>query len=167
MINIDEGKANIYLVHGVFAIIIGCVLAMTIHFTIFIPFIVLAVGLFMSTNGLTLNFKSKTYTKYSSIFGYKIGKPQKIEYIISATLILSIERAKTNQAMIMGEAGRSKSMTYDIVLMDEFGESTLLHDFIKYRHAIKALERLKTHFEIQTFDKVLDKLQQNKRNARR
>lgn len=166
MTNINEGQTNNYLVHGVFTLIGGALLIF-IHFTLFIPFILIAIALFMSSNGIILDGKKKATMLYSDFFGYKYGKWNKYENIIHAKLILSIERAITNQAMIMGDRGTSKSMTYDIILTNEFGEDILLYEFLKYSKAQKALVAINKEFNTPIVDKVAEKLMQNRKHPRR
>lgn len=166
MIDISEGYTYNYLVHGVFILIIGAPL-IYFHFLLWVPFILVAIAFFTSSNGLLIDVKNSRYKAYGNLLGYKTGKWRSINRLIHATLVLSIERAKTNQAYIMGERGFSKSMTYDIQLTDEFGETVLMYEFLKYKTAIKALSAIEKEFQIKVTDKVAEKLIQNKVNPRR
>jgi hypothetical protein len=166
MIDINEGHTNNYLVHGVFTLILSAPL-MYFHVLFWLPFILIAIALFTSSNGLLIDVDNMRYKAYGNLLGYKTGKWITISRPIHAALILSIERAKTNQAYIMGERGFSKSMTYDIQLTNEFGETILMYEFLKYRIAIKALAAIEKGFKIKVTDKVAEKLIQNQVNPRR
>ena len=166
MIDINEGFTNNYLVHGVFTIIAGAPL-IYFHILWWLPFIIVAVALFTSSNGLLIDVKNQQFKPYGNILGYKVGKWKSMKNPFHATLILSIERAKTNQTMIMGERGMSRSKTYDIQLTNEFGDVTLMYEFLKYSVAINALAAIEKEFKINTTDKVAEKLIQNRTNPRR
>ncbi len=166
MIDINEGFTNNYLVHGVFTLIGGAPL-MYFHVLLWLPFVIVAIALFTSSNGLLIDAETHQYKAYGNVLGYKLGTWKPIKHPFHATLILSIERAKTNQAYIMGERGISRSKTYDIQLTSEFGETALMYEFLKYKDAIKALSVIEKEFQIRTTDKVKDQLIKNKMNPRR
>ncbi|MFK8037079.1 MAG: hypothetical protein AB8B74_02220 [Crocinitomicaceae bacterium] len=166
MTDINEGLTNNYLVHGVFTILAGAPL-IYFHFLFWIPFLIVAIALFMSSNGLLIDSENKQYKAYGNILGYKLGTWKPIENLFHATLILSIERAKTNQTYIMGERGQSRSKTYDILLTEEFGNSILMYEFMKYKDAIKALTVIEKEFLVKTTDAVANQLIKNKINPRR
>lgn len=166
MTDINEGYTNNYLVHGVFIIMLSAPL-IYFHFLFWVPFLLLAIALFASSNGLLIDFENQRYKRYGSIIGYKTGKWIPMPNIIHAAIIFSVERAKTNQTMIMGERGQSKSMTYDIQLTSEFEETTLMYEFLKYTKALKTLTILEKELHIKVTDKVSEKLIQNRTHPRK
>jgi len=166
IVDISEGNTNNFLVHGVFGILISFAI-LSIHFLLAIPTLIISIALFSTTNGLQIDTEQKTYKKYASFLNYKFGDWKPLGKIDFIKLVLSIERAKTNQAYIMGERGTSKSMTYDIVLIDEKRNSILLYEFLKYRHGLKAFEALEKTFGIKGQDKIAEKVQQNANSKRR
>ncbi|MFK8045909.1 MAG: hypothetical protein AB8B72_10475 [Crocinitomicaceae bacterium] len=166
MTDINEGLTNNYLVHGVALLVFTAPLAY-FSFLFYVPFVVFAVALFMSSNGLMIDKKNNRYRKYSNILGYKLGEWKPIKNIVSATLILSIERAKTNQSYLMGKKGITRSKTYDITLYTDTEETILMYEFLKYSKAIKALNAIELGFNIDIRDKVKEKLMRNRMNPRR
>jgi len=167
MTDINEGLTNNYLVHGVATLVLTAPSAY-FHILFYVPFLVLAIALFMSSNGLMIDEENRRYRKYSNVLGYKMGQWHPIKKnVIKATLVLSIERAKTNQAYLMGKKGITRSKTYDITLSTDMDKPILMYEFLKYSNAIKALAALELNLKLQTQDKVKEKLMQNRMRPRR
>lgn len=165
MTDINEGNTNNYLVHGVFIILFGFGLSF-IHILIGAPLILVALILFTSTTGILIDIKNRQYKSYSSIFAYKHGDWIKINDIKEIQLALSIERAKTNQAYIMGKRGTSRSMTFDLTIVKSNGKKELMYEFLKYSKALKGYNAILNGLDITGIDNVADKMNKNKLNRR-
>lgn len=165
MMDINEGNTNNYLIHGVFLILFGFVFSF-INIIIGAPFILIALILFTSTTGIIIDTKNLKFKPYSTILSHKHGNWVYISEIEKLHLELSIERAKTNQAYLMGERGTSRSMTFDLTAVDKHGKKTLIYEFLKYSKALKAYNAIESSLNIECIDSIADKMRKNKLNRR-
>lgn len=176
MIDINEGKTNNYLVHGIFAMLgvfIFIALYATISSIFLIPafiILVLAILLFGASNGLEVDIHAKSYRKYGKVGPYKFGQWHTLIDPISARITMQSSSVSKGASPMMGKIATldSKSVTYDLLVLDSSGNNQILYDFLEYNKAKAALKSVQKDFKIPVVDEVLEKLRANrmKRSSR-
>lgn len=174
VLNFSEGMNGHFLPVGILLTV-----ASLICFLFFIPLAVVGLvcsfALFTSISGVEIDIKQKRVKTYKTLFMYKIGSWKSFSKSTRFFLKLSTENsynfgAQTAFTFFIPSGGfynngKSKSITYDLILTDRHDRSTLVYDFTKYKLAKSALQQLTDHGLI-TRDLIAEKLESN-RNRRR
>jgi hypothetical protein len=174
MIDINEGKTNNYLIHGIVVIVTSFILAGLTSVTsqlLYIPAAVLfifAILLFAATNGLQLDIANEKYRRYGKIGNQIFGQWHPITEPVSAVLMLHAENAFRGTAPMMGRVSTldTKTLTYDIQITDGFKKKHLIYSFLEYKKATQALKEIHEALNIPVQNKVAEKLAENKRKRR-
>jgi len=174
MIEINEGRTGNYFVYGVGVIIlsfifIGIGFVGSILFLIIgIAFFVLAILMFLATNGLEIS--KNEFRKYSSIGGAKIGKCHAFIRPESVILRMHAENGSKefgSSLVAYVPTMNTKVVTYDIILIDELEKKTLVYEFLEYKKAKLALKEISKFFDIPFKNSIAEQMTRNKRKRRR
>jgi len=136
-----------------------------------------ALALFLSVSGIEIDTRLLRYRKYKVIAGIKFGKWSPFTTNDSFQLWLSSESGRymyttygTTPAFVAPtnfyNGNKSKSITYDLILVLATGEKHIVNDFFKYSTAKKALSVLESA-GCATRDKIIEKLNENNKRSRR
>ncbi|MCH2234184.1 MAG: hypothetical protein MK078_08015 [Crocinitomicaceae bacterium] len=175
IIDINEGRTNNYLIHGVGLVILSLfLLAMGLagNLIFLLPALgafIFAVLLFGATNGVEFDIDNSRYRVYGKIGTRKTGIWKKLVNPQMAVLAIYTDNSSTEFAPAMGVAmpTQRKVTTYDLQVIDDLGEKHSIHDFLKYSVARKALKAVEEGYSIPVKDKIAEKLISNMNKPRR
>lgn len=173
-ININEGLTNNYLITATFGCLFSVAIAVYLPI-VGIPLLILSTAWYAATNGLEISEDGTRYRRYAGYLGLKLGRWRRVNVPKSALLILSSETTTLIGALMTsipspyffagsfyGKPGHNKSLTYDIVFIDEDNDRSLIYEFLDYKHAKEALKAIETHLKSETEDRVAKKLAFNR-----
>lgn len=176
MIEISEGRRNVYLIPGILLFIFGVIVsivAMSSSIIILIPgtvLIIFSILLFAATSGLQLDYELNRYREYKKVGNQYIGSWQTLGNIQSAVLISSIENMREGRPFMAAQSRGSSMSTvvssFDIQLIDSNAEETTIYEFLEYKHARKTLSEIHNKMEIPARDKVAERMAENKKSRR-
>ena len=165
---VREGFVNAFLIPGVLLAIPAIIFLMT-NTPVGIALSVCCIVLFSAVSGLEIDGHSKRYRKYHSFFGVRIGKYRSWEAYDQAVVLISTETHQLigymGSPLFFGPLGKTKSLTYDLILKGDGLQSVKAYDFLTYRDAAKALAKFE-ELGLQTEDRVLNKMIEKKKKRR-
>ncbi len=175
VIDINEGKNNSYLAHGVGLILLAGILVAigaNIHwafYSVATLVFVLAIFLFGASNGVEFDTVKMRYRVYGKIGPRKTGIWKSISNPTVAILCIYVDNSSKDLSMAMGfvTPTQEKITTFDLQIIDDLGQKHSIHDFLKYSIARKALQAVGEGFNIQTKDLIAEKMISNMKNPRR
>ena len=175
MIDVNEGRKNIYLLQGIFVFIVGAVLlsvglsSMIIVSVFGVLVLVLAVLMFAATNGLQIDTELNRYRQYANIGGYYNGGWTNFGLVESAQLVLTSEnmyRAGMATQSIGSSMSSSIIKTYDVQFILKNSKVITIFEFDEYKHAKQVLKKIKEEMEVPVSNIVAEKMVANKRSRR-
>lgn len=174
MIDINEGRTNNYLIHGLGVMVptIVCFALAGVYGILFIiPAFILfafALMLFSATNGLELDAKKDRYRRYGKMINFKFGEWKPLSEPKSAVLQMHAANAYKGMAPMVGRVATldTKTLTYDIEITDAFGQQHIVYDFLDYKKAKVALKSIHENYEIPVQNKIAEKLAENRQKRR-
>ncbi len=174
-LTITEGKTLNYLAHAVFCGI-GAIIGFALFWPIGILLAVACILLFLVETGLEFDPATLQYRKFKQLSGSRWGNWVPVTQPESFHLRLSVE-SETYQRYPLGTSpsyygsrgASSKSLTYDIQVLNESGEWITIYEFLSYKLALRFLREIGNLERWEVTDHVALKLQENqqKRAARR
>tara|TARA_R110002072_G_scaffold302577_2_gene486407 strand:+ start:16080 stop:16601 length:522 start_codon:yes stop_codon:yes gene_type:complete len=173
MIEINEGKTNNYLIHGlvtvvtsIFIFYLSSVFSESLVIVAFIVFVI-AISLFIATNGLEIDIDKRMFRKFGKISVVRFGKWNKLLDIDRIELRMQSSNAQKNVMTGVVPALNSKSITYDIVVYDTFDDEQIIYDFLDYPKAKEAFKLILEKIDAPARNRVAEKMANNKANRRR
>lgn len=171
-LTVSEGKTLVYLIPGVL------IIAVAIPFLFFfwpiaLLLLTLAIILFTAETGLEIDLNEMKRRKYKSIFGNKFGIWVDLGEILEFQLKLSVESESIrNPFPVAGSWNNTsktqKSITYDLISVDNFSQRKIIYEFLEYKLAKKLLHELNAKGHFETTDYIAIKLEENReKRARR
>jgi len=178
MININEGRTNNYLVHGI-GVLLLCLIFFGMSFLsnlFFIPLVLLfvfAILLFTATNGIEIDVDQSQFRKYGKIARWKFGAWHAFTKPVSVELNIYAENAFKEGMWTFGnsistmpgsmQSLNSKARTYDIVFIDKDNKSQLIYSFLDYKKGKDALKRITEKLEITSVNRIAEKMNSRRR----
>lgn len=174
MIDVNEGRTNSYLIHGLIVLAGVCFLFFLGNGNpiCFIPGVILfvfAIMVFGGTTGLQIDPKGMKHRKYGKIGGVVFGRWKSLSKIEGALLVKDHEDLRTDDRAWVASSSRSGNsmstviLTYNIhFIMSESG-SIDIYGFNEYRHAKKTLKLIHEQMKIPVVNRVAEKMAANKR----
>jgi uncharacterized transporter YbjL len=175
MIDVNEGRKNMYLMQGMFVFCIGTILVVIgfsnmIVLSFFGALIVaLAVLLFAASNGLQIDTELNRYRQYDNIGGYYNGGWTNFGVVESAQLVLTSEnmyRAGMATQSIGSSMSSSIIKTYDVQFILKNSKVITIFEFDEYKHAKQVLKKIKEEMEVPVSNIIAEKMVANKRSRR-
>lgn len=172
---VSEGITYSLLIPAVFTLITGGILSV---FLLIPGLILLGLGiyLFTVTGGFELNASEKRYRSYKRLFGLNWGNWQSFDRVKQVEIWLSSE-SKTlrtlfptgSPAYYNNSRSTLKSITYDLILVNDSGEHLIAFEFLSYKKALAALRMIENQLQFPIRDRIAEKLAENqlKRQQRR
>lgn len=157
LVDIPEGNTNEYLVHGVFAIILGGILLL-VSWVFTLLLVVLAVVLFRVRSGIEIDLAGRRVRVYRIIGTGKYGS------WIDARPYQGIELRYTNESQVMSSRATSTNVrvrTYDLTFIGVGGEY-LFHDFTDHAKARKAAVTMAKEWSMTLRDEVGERRQRGR-----
>jgi hypothetical protein len=168
IITIKEGNTNTFAIPAVGVLIVGLICLLAGPFIGF-PVMLFGVTLFFVKSGMQIDTDGRRYRKYADYLGKKFGAWNTFVPCSKVVLQLSVEsQSVANYFMVggtgMGANGRTtfKSVTYDIMLVDQLGERMIFHEFMKYKVAREAVSAIANSLQLEYTDRVAEKLAENR-----
>lgn len=176
MERISEGNTNNYLIPGVLIVIAGIIFLLVglntahIWLTILAALLFLiALSLFIGTNGIEIDVERKKYRKYGKFGPFVIGKWIELTQL-NAVRIQVHSESHANE-MFTAMPGRvasvnTKVLTYDLIVTNSRGESHIMYSFLKYKAAKTALQIVAEGFNVPSRDLIVERIAENRAKRR-
>ncbi|MFT6502395.1 MAG: hypothetical protein ACJASQ_002521 [Crocinitomicaceae bacterium] len=175
MIDVNEGRKNMYLIQGIFVLIIGTVFfVMGFSSMILLSFlgaiiVALAVLMFTASNGLQIDTELNRYRQYANIGGYYNGGWTDFGLVESAQLVLTSENIYRAGMATQSRANSMSSSiikTYDVQFILKSSKVITIFEFDKYKHAKQVLKKIEEKMEIPVSNQIAEKMVANRRFRR-
>ena len=174
MIDINEGRTNNYLVHGIGVIALSLIclgLSFVISDLLLIGFFILfsiAIVLFSATNGLEIDVVNMRYRSYGKMITYKMGAWRTMINATSVTLKMSASNGQKEANIGPGYLPpmNTKLINYSVVLTDTLDFDQVLFDFLDYKKAKQAMLEITNSLNIPMTNLVAEKLAENRSTRR-
>lgn len=161
IIDIPEGRMNDYLVHGLFVLIGGGILAL-VHWSLTVFMVVLAVALFSVRSGIEIDLEGRRARVYKALGGLRFGAWHNL------AAYSNIDVRYTNEAQVMNSRGSSTNVrvrTYDLHFTNNEGALILFHEFTDYAKALKCAKLMAKHWSLAFIDEVEERRLRAQTNA--
>jgi hypothetical protein len=155
MVDINEGRTG---ANGVPAAITGFIGLLFLVYYPLIAFLFFGICAFLATitEGIIIDTKLKRYKKYYGLIGIRVGMWKYFNKAESIQLKRNIDAVRVTRWLPSGKSNESgyateKSSTFNI-LLKENGDTEILYEFYKYKHALLALNTISQLLQIEKRD---------------
>jgi hypothetical protein len=155
MVDINEGRTG---ANGVPAAIAGFIGLLFLVYSPLIAFMFFGICAFLATitEGIIIDTKLKRYKKYYRLAGLRTGNWNYFKSVECIELKRNIDSVRVTRWLPSGKSNESayateKSSTFNI-LLKENGDTEILYEFYKYKHALLALNTISTLLQIEKRD---------------
>lgn len=160
-IDIPEGRTNDFLIHGVFALIVGGILFL-VHWSLAVLLFVLAISFFSLRSGIEIAVPRKEARVYKQLGSWRFGAWVPLEHY--AHMVLRY----TNESQVMSIKGVENTVrvrTYDLHFTRPDGATRLFHEFSDYASARRCADAMASNWSLTLTDEIQQRRQRSQAGA--